>query len=527
MSGCVAVIRRVASNPSIPRMRTSISTTSGRRLSAIVTAASPLAHSPITEISRSRARIIFTPSRIGRVIVDDHAAHLSAGSLSMSFGFMSGAHVGRHLVVASRETDGKSLAYNREYVKRAADGVDVARRRPAPCSRQARGRPDHRQPGCARGGRALGLDAAAAVLTLYAVGVAERPPDAAHQYGHGKAQHLAALFEALLLSAAALWIATEAVSRLRSGSHDVDPTWYAFALMGGVLVVDAARTTVSLREGRRGRNAALIANAYHFGSDFAGTVAVLIGLVLVSAGVDGGDAWAALFVAVLVLVAAVRLGVGNVHVLMDRAPIGLAGEIERAVRGVQGVREVRAVRVREAGGESFADVTIGVSRLEGLERSHETMDRVEQAVRDRVGPAQVTVHVEPTASRERPTERVAAAALRVPGVVETHNINVLEGPDGRAVTLHARLGANFTMAQVAPVLARLKREIGQEFGVARVYIHVEPFHPEAQPARDVSADEPGADGPGSRGGALGDRRRSRGGGLPPGRSPAGRDLGAR
>jgi cation diffusion facilitator family transporter len=335
-----------------------------------------------------------------------------------------------------------------------------------------------------------GLDAAAAVLTLYAVGVAERPPDAAHQYGHGKAQHLAALFEAVLLSAAAVWIAIEAISRLRSSSHDVDPTWYAFALMGGVLVVDATRTAVSLREGRRGRNAALIANAYHFASDFAGTVAVLVGLVLVSAGVDGGDAWAALFVAALVLVAAVRLGARNVDVLMDRAPSGLAGEIEQAVRSVQGVREVRAVRVREAGGESFADVTIGISRLEGLERSHETMDRVEEAVRDRVGPAQVTVHVEPTAGRERANERVAAAALRVPGVVETHNINVLEGPAGRSVTLHARLGAGFTLAQVAPVLERLKREIGQEFGVARVYVHVEPFLPDAQPARDVSAEEP-------------------------------------
>ena len=53
---------------------------------------------------------------------------------------------------------------------------------------------------------------------------------------------------------------------------------------------------------------------------------MLVGLVLVSAGVEGGDAWAALFVAVLVLVAAVRLGIGNVHVLIDRAPIGLAGE---------------------------------------------------------------------------------------------------------------------------------------------------------------------------------------------------------
>ena len=82
---------------------------------------------------------------------------------------------------------------------------------------------------------------------------------------------------------------------------------------------------VSLRQGRLERNAALIANAWHFGSDFAGTVAVLIGLVLVAAGVPGGDSVAAIFVAVIVLVAAVRLARGNVDVLMDRAPSGLAG----------------------------------------------------------------------------------------------------------------------------------------------------------------------------------------------------------
>src|SRR5262245_59152121 len=73
-----------------------------------------------------------------------------------------------------------------------------------------------------------GLDAAAALLTLYAVGVAERPPDSQHQYGHGKAQHLAALSEALLLSAAAVWIAYEAIGRLRDGGSEVEATWYAF-----------------------------------------------------------------------------------------------------------------------------------------------------------------------------------------------------------------------------------------------------------------------------------------------------------
>jgi cation diffusion facilitator family transporter len=336
-----------------------------------------------------------------------------------------------------------------------------------------------------------GIDAVAAVLTLYAVGVAERPPDREHPYGHGKAQHLAALGEAVFLSGAAAWIAVEAVLRLRSGSSPVDARWYVFATIIFVLVVDATRTMVSFRQGRLERNAALMANAWHFGSDFAGTVAVLIGLVLVAAGVPGGDSVAAIFVAVIVLVAAVRLGRGNVDALMDRSPSGLAGIIELVVRSVAGVAEVRSVRVREAGGESFADVVIGVSRLQGLEQTHETTDRVEEAVRDSLGRAQVQVHVEPAAlEEERPNERVAAAALRVSGVVEAHNITVLEDAAGRAVTLHVRLPEDATLRQAAEVIERLKREILAEVGIARVYAHVEPSRPDAQPAHDVSEEEP-------------------------------------
>ena len=43
-----------------------------------------------------------------------------------------------------------------------------------------------------------GMDLVAALLTFFAVGVAVRPADVAHQYGHGKAQHLSALAEAAI-----------------------------------------------------------------------------------------------------------------------------------------------------------------------------------------------------------------------------------------------------------------------------------------------------------------------------------------
>jgi cation diffusion facilitator family transporter len=336
-----------------------------------------------------------------------------------------------------------------------------------------------------------GLDAVAALLSLYAVGVAERPPDEQHQYGHGKAQHLAALSEAAILAAVAIWIGFEAVMRLRSGGGDVQPEWYAFVLLVGVLIVDAARWSVSFRTGTRERNAALLASAWHFASDFAGTTAVLIGLALVSAGYPRADAVAALTVAALVLVAAARLAARNVDALMDRAPSGLDRQIGQIAQAVPGVAEVRSVRVREAGGESFADVVIGVSRLEGLERSHQTMDQVEDAVRSQIGPAQVTVHVEPSTGAEAPNERVAAAALRVPGVVETHNISVLEqGSRGRAITLHVRLPEDMPMREAARTVEQLKREIRSEFGVARVYAHVEPSALGAQPARDIGAEQP-------------------------------------
>ena len=93
-----------------------------------------------------------------------------------------------------------------------------------------------------------------------------------------------------------------------------------FAAVGVVLLIDVSRTAVSVRAARRFSSPALASNALHFGSDLAGTLAVLGGLVAVRAGWPAGDSVAALFVAFLVVTAAVRLIRRNVDVLMDRAP---------------------------------------------------------------------------------------------------------------------------------------------------------------------------------------------------------------
>src|SRR5438876_1457834 len=126
-----------------------------------------------------------------------------------------------------------------------------------------------------------GTDLVAALLTFFALGVAIRPADTGHPYGHGKAEHLAALAEAAILVGASLLIAWQAVARLAGTTHArVDPAWYALVIVGVVILLDFSRARISWRAARVYRSPALQSNALHFAGDLAGSTAVLVGLAV-------------------------------------------------------------------------------------------------------------------------------------------------------------------------------------------------------------------------------------------------------
>src|SRR2546425_3957898 len=77
-----------------------------------------------------------------------------------------------------------------------------------------------------------GLDLVAALMTFFAVRVADRPADATHHYGHGKVENLSAFLEAGLLLLTAIWVIYEAIRRLLFQDSHVEITIWAFVVMG-------------------------------------------------------------------------------------------------------------------------------------------------------------------------------------------------------------------------------------------------------------------------------------------------------
>ena len=327
-----------------------------------------------------------------------------------------------------------------------------------------------------------GTDLVAALLTFFAVGVSGRPADEQHQYGHGKAEHLAALFEGSVLAVVSVGVAGLAVARLGGWIEiTVDPRWWAFLVVGLVLAIDVYRTVISLRTARRFDSAALLSNALHFGSDFAGSLAVLVGLVAVSAGWPAGDSVAALFVGALVLSAALRLMRRNVDVLMDRAPADAEEAAQRAIERLEPAVTLRRLRMRSAAGRHFADVVIAVAPDAAVGQGHAAADAVEDAVQQALPETDVVVHVEPAEEDALTRELAHAAAMRVPRVREIHNISVLD-VDGRTeVSLHLKLPGELSLDEAHAVASEVEHAIEEALpGVDAVRTHLEPLAEEAE-----------------------------------------------
>jgi cation diffusion facilitator family transporter len=326
-----------------------------------------------------------------------------------------------------------------------------------------------------------GTDLIAALLTFFAVGVAVRPADTGHQYGHGKAEHLAALAEGAILVLASIAIVWRAIVRLVEGGAPVRATWYALLVVGIVICIDVARTMASWRAARAYSSAALASNALHFGSDLGGSIAVFAGLLLVRAGHPGADSVAALFVAGLVLVAAARLMRRNVDVLMDRAPAAAEEAARQAIVGLQPPVQLRRLRMRQAAGRVFADVVIAVAYDAAVPQGHAAADAVERVVQSALPEADVVVHVEPMEAAEAEVrERAHAAALNVPRVREVHNVSVVAVDSGTELSLHLKLPGGLSLQEAHAIAEEVERAIERAVPeLSSVQTHLEPLGEQA------------------------------------------------
>ncbi len=248
-----------------------------------------------------------------------------------------------------------------------------------------------------------GFDLVAAIITLFAVRLSDKPADPQHLYGHGKVENLSALVETLLLLGTCVWIVSEAVDRLFFKSVVVRVSVWSFLVMSVSIVVDVNRSRMLYRIARKYNSQALEADALHFQTDIWSSAVVLLGLIGVFVGtrfsglnfLEKLDSVAALGVALIVIVISVQLGKRTIHGLLDSAPKGLSQKIKAEVERLPQVRDCHKIRVRTSGPRLFVDVHVLLDGNQSLDEAHQVTEQIENVIRNLAPGADVTVHPEP------------------------------------------------------------------------------------------------------------------------------------
>ncbi len=121
----------------------------------------------------------------------------------------------------------------------------------------------------------------AGLIGLYSLYVSAKPRDIDHPYGHGKAEFVSAAVEGTLVLSAGLIVIYSAIKNFIEPVplHQLDVGIY---LIAGTAVVNWLLGYVSLRQGKKNNSVALMASGRHLQTDTYSTIAIILGLILIS-----------------------------------------------------------------------------------------------------------------------------------------------------------------------------------------------------------------------------------------------------
>lgn len=245
------------------------------------------------------------------------------------------------------------------------------------------------------------LDVLASAITVIAVRVALQPADAEHRFGHGKAEGLAALAQALIIAGSAVYVFSEAIIRILHPQQVQEP------VVGiGVMLLSMALTLVLISFQRyvvsQTRSMAIGADAAHYRTDLiinAGVAAAIpiaawTGLTLI-------DPLVGIAIALYILWTTYEIASDALAVLLDRE---LPDEERQKIYAIaiahKDVRGFHDLRTRFGGNHYFIQFHLELEPETTLLETHHILDEVEDDVRAVFPNSDIIVHADPVGLEE-------------------------------------------------------------------------------------------------------------------------------
>lgn len=239
------------------------------------------------------------------------------------------------------------------------------------------------------------LDIAASVVNLIVVRYAVQPADREHTFGHGKAESLAALAQAMFISGSACFLILNGVDRFFR-PHELTSPEYGVYVSLFAIVVTFALVRFQQYVVRKTGSQAIAADSLHYQSDLYMNIAIMVALGLSWFGLKQADAVFAVGIGIYILYSAFRMITEATQILLDRQlPEEELEQIRLSCLEVDGVLGVHQLRTRMSGPVRFIQLHLELEDQIPLIEAHRISDEAEEKLLQLFPEADVLIHQDP------------------------------------------------------------------------------------------------------------------------------------
>ena len=245
------------------------------------------------------------------------------------------------------------------------------------------------------------MDLIAAVIAFFSVRKSAEPPDAHHEFGHGKFEDISGLIEALLIFVAAILIIREALLKLIGEPSELlkpELLIFGIAVMGISALVNWFVSHRLMKVAKQSESIALESDAWHLRTDVYTSLGVFSGLILIRlTGITIFDPLFALGVAIVIMKAAYDLTRRSLSDLIDHSiPAGDEQRIKEIICDhASSYAGFHDLKTRRSGPEIFIEFHLVVPGTVTVIQSHDLSDHLESDLKVEFPRANITIHTEP------------------------------------------------------------------------------------------------------------------------------------
>ncbi len=239
------------------------------------------------------------------------------------------------------------------------------------------------------------LDIAASVVNLIVVRYSLQPADREHTFGHGKAESLAALAQAMFISGSAVFLILNGIDRFFR-PHELNAPELGVYVSLFAMVVTFGLVMFQKQVVRVTGSQAIAADSLHYQTDLYMNGAIMVALGLSYFGVTQADAVFAIGIGIFILYSAFKMVSEAIQTLLDRKlPDEELEQIRQECLKVEGVLGVHQLRTRMSGPTRFIQLHLELDDNLRLIEAHHIADKVEDNLLELFPEADVLIHQDP------------------------------------------------------------------------------------------------------------------------------------